>query len=108
MKFELFQNKKNDSYYFNLANSNGQLILKSRIYRSKPSAQNGIQSVKANAPNPDRYQLLVARNKKPYFNLKAANGHIIATSQQYATTASMNKTIKSIREQAAKADIVVQ
>jgi uncharacterized protein YegP (UPF0339 family) len=42
---------KNGQYYFNLKASNGQVIGTSEMYRSKDGVENGISSVKKNAPN---------------------------------------------------------
>ena len=51
-KFEL---KKSDTatdqpYHFNLTAKNGQVIASSEMYASKAAAENGIRSVKENAP----------------------------------------------------------
>ena len=41
---------KSGQFYFNLKASNGQVIGKSEMYESKASCENGIASVKKNAP----------------------------------------------------------
>lgn len=48
-KFEL-KKSKNGQFYFNLTASNGQVIATSEMYVSKDAAENGIASVKKNAP----------------------------------------------------------
>ena len=48
-KFEL-KKSKNDQFYFNLTATNGQVIATSEMYTSKDAAENGIRSVKENAP----------------------------------------------------------
>lgn len=48
-KFHLFQGK-NDHYYFDLKAANGEIICQSQGYVSKQGAENGIESVKRNAP----------------------------------------------------------
>ncbi|MCI5059505.1 MAG: YegP family protein [Alphaproteobacteria bacterium] len=52
MAHPAFQLKKakNDQYYFVLTAKNGQVIAQSEMYNSKDAAQNGIESVKTNAP----------------------------------------------------------
>ena len=40
----------NDKYYFNLKASNGQIIGTSEMYESSSGRENGIESVKTNAP----------------------------------------------------------
>lgn len=41
----------NDKFYFVLKATNGQIIGTSQMYESNANCQNGIASVKANAPN---------------------------------------------------------
>ncbi len=48
-KFEL-KKAKNGDFYFNLTAKNGQVIASSEMYKSKAAAENGIASVKENAP----------------------------------------------------------
>lgn len=42
---------KNGQFYFNLKASNGQVIGTSEIYKSQSGMENGIESVKKNAPS---------------------------------------------------------
>jgi uncharacterized protein YegP (UPF0339 family) len=42
---------KNNKYYFNLKATNGQIIGTSEMYESEAGRDNGIQSVKNNAPD---------------------------------------------------------
>ncbi len=78
-----FQLKKasNGEFHFNLLAGNGQIILQSELYKAKPSALNGIESVKTNAPNDARYERKTAANGKFHFVLKASNGQVIGQSQ---------------------------
>jgi len=48
-KFELFQDV-GDKFRFHLKAGNGQIIASSQAYTTKAAAQNGIQSVRTNAP----------------------------------------------------------
>jgi len=45
------ETSKNGKFYFNLKASNGQVIGKSQMYESIASRDNGIESVKKNAPD---------------------------------------------------------
>ncbi|MFT4093112.1 MAG: DUF1508 domain-containing protein [Niabella sp.] len=60
--------RKNGEYQFNLKAGNSQTILASEGYTTKTTCENGIASVKANAPNDARYDRLTAKNGKPYFS----------------------------------------
>lgn len=54
-KFEL-RNSTNGQFHFRLKAGNGEPILSGETYATKGSAQNGIESVKINAPDDNHYQ----------------------------------------------------
>ena len=94
--FEL--GKSSDGQYrFVLKAGNGETILTSELYKAKSSAEAGITSVQANCVVDARYERLTSTNGKPYFNLKASNGQVIGTSQMYASTASRDDGITSVK-----------
>ena len=47
----LVKQAKDGQYYFNLTAKNGQVIASSEMYKTKAACENGIASVKENAPN---------------------------------------------------------
>ena len=104
-KFEIKQ-AKNDQYHFNLKAGNGQIILTSEMYTTKAACENGIESVKKNADNDDRYERKEAKNGKYHFNLKAGNHQIIGTSQMYADQGGMDNGIESVKKNAPNAEVV--
>jgi uncharacterized protein len=103
-KFQI--KKSNDNQiYFNLKAGNGEIILTSEMYKAKNNADNGIASVKTNAPNDSRYDKKTANNGQFYFNLKAANGEIIGKSETYTTSSARDKGIASVKTNAPGATI---
>ncbi|QXB45578.1 YegP family protein [Acinetobacter seifertii] len=92
-------------YRFVLKAGNGEIILNSELYKAKASAVNGIESVQKNSGDDGRYDRLTAKNGKPYFNLKAANHQIIGTSQFYASEASRDKGIESVKNNGSSTTI---
>jgi uncharacterized protein len=103
-KFQL-KKAKNGQFYFNLLATNGQIILTSEMYTSKPSANNGIASVKKNAPDAGRYDRRTNKGGKDYFVLKAANHQIIGNSEAYNSKAAMENGIKSVMKNAPGAKV---
>ena len=101
--FEL--KEKDGKFHFVLKAKNGQVILSSQMYASKSGALNGIESVKKNCNDANCWERKVAKNGKHYFNLKSTNGQIIGSSQMYAGESGMENGIKSIQENAPKADV---
>lgn len=97
-----FQLTKSTSgkYHFNLKAGNGEVILSSETYETKPAAQNGIQSVKANAPLNERYERKTSVKNEPYFVLKAANHEPIGRSEMYSSTAAMENGLESVQRNA--------
>lgn len=95
-KFEL-KKTASGQFMFNLKAGNGQVILTSEMYESKASAENGIESVKKNAADDERYERKTASNGAPYFNLKAGNGQIIGKSEMYSSEAARDNGIESVK-----------
>lgn len=101
----VIKKSSNGQHYFNLKADNGQVILSSEMYTSKAGCENGVTSVKTNAGNIDNYVLQLSGNQKYYFNLKAANGEIIGTSEMYETEAGRANGIDSVKSNAPKAGV---
>ncbi|MES2933174.1 MAG: YegP family protein [Pseudomonadota bacterium] len=102
--FEL--NKSSDGQFrFVLKAGNAETILTSELYKAKGSAQNGIASVQANCAADERYERKMASNGKAFFNLKAVNSQVIGTSQMYASEASRDGGIDSVKANGASTTI---
>jgi len=95
----------NGQYYFSLKADNGQKILSSEGYTTKPACQNGIDSVKTNAKDDSKYDKKTSSNGKHYFNLKASNGQIIGTSEMYESESGRDNGIASVKSNAPGASI---
>lgn len=101
-KFEMYTDKRGE-YRFRLKAANGQNILASEGYKAKSGCENGIASVKKNAPDDSKYERLESKSGQPYFNLKASNGQVIGTSETYSSSAAMENGIESVKTNAPKA-----
>ena len=93
----------NGEFQFNLTAGNGEIILTSEGYSAKPGCLNGIESVKTNSQDATKFEGKTSANGRWFFNLKAANGQIIGTSQMYATAASRDGGIASVKTNAPAA-----
>ncbi len=98
--FELSKNGKGE-FHFVLKAGNSEVILSSETYQSRAAAENGIESVRVNSPQPERYELKDAKDGRVYFNLKAANHQVIGTSQMYASAAGRDAGIASVKTNGA-------
>ncbi|AZN35959.1 YegP family protein [Iodobacter ciconiae] len=98
--FELHKST-NNQFRFLLKAGNAEIILNSELYTTKSAAENGIKSVQVNSALDERYERKVATNQKPFFNLKAANHQVIGTSQMYASEASREVGIASVKSNGA-------
>lgn len=103
-----FELKKNDmgQFHFNLLGENDKTILRSEQYTSKASAQNGIESVRNNCDQDNRYELKDSVSGKFYFNLKAANGQVIGTSSMYASAEVRAEALAEVKTQAKHAGVI--
>ena len=90
-------------FRFALKAGNGETILGSENYTTKAAAENGIASVKTNAPIDERYERKLAKNGEPMFNLKASNGQVIGTSETYSSPTARDAGIESVKKNAPTA-----
>jgi uncharacterized protein YegP (UPF0339 family) len=104
-KFEIYKDKAGE-FRFRLKASNGQNILASEGYSAKSGCNNGIESVKKNAPIDSNYERKQTSSGKYMFNLKASNSQVIGTSESYETAASRDNGIESVKTNAPSAEVV--
>jgi uncharacterized protein YegP (UPF0339 family) len=103
-KFEI-STTSSGKFMFNLKADNGQVVLTSQMYEAKASAFQGIESVRVNGVQDERFDRLMSTKDEPYFNLKAANGLVIGRSQMYSSTAAMENGVASVMTNAPGAVI---
>ncbi|WP_337966140.1 YegP family protein [uncultured Flavobacterium sp.] len=95
--------RTNGEFQFNLKAGNGQTILTSEGYTTRAACLNGIESVKTNSADDNKFDRKESSNGKPYFNLKATNGQIIGASEMYESTAARENGIESVKTNAPEA-----
>ena len=109
---------KNGGFRFNLVAGNGEIIGTSEAYSSKSACQNGIESVRKNAPiakiedqtaggkesNP-KFEIYLDKKGEFRFRLKAANGEPILASEGYTAKSGCQNGIKSVVKNAGDSEI---
>lgn len=103
-KFELYKDNAGE-FRFRLKAGNGENILASEGYKQRSSAENGIASVKKNAPEDARYERKETASGKFMFNIKATNGQVIGTSQSYTSESGRDNGIESVMRNAPDARV---
>lgn len=114
--------KTNTGVKFDLKAGNGEIIVTSEVYNSDAACQNGIESVKKNAPvaavedqtvegyavekNP-KFEIYKDKAGEFRFRLKATNGQVIATSEGYKAIASCKNGIESVKKNAPDAAVEI-
>lgn len=104
-KFEVYTDKA-EEHRFRLKAGNGEIILSSEGYKAKAGCQNGIESVKKNSQDENRFEKKDTSAGKFMFNLKAGNGEVIGTSQSYASADSRDKGVQCVMKDAPDAEVV--
>lgn len=102
--FETYTDKAGE-FRFRLKAGNGEIILKSEGYTTKAARDNGIASVRENAPKDERYERKQTAAGHS-FNLKAANGQVIGSSQTYTSAQGRDNGIESVKKNAPEARVV--
>lgn len=103
-KFEL-KKSKDGQYMFNLKASNGQVILTSELYKTKASAESGIESVRKNAAREGAFEVRTNAKGEPYFIIKATNGQEVGRSEYYASKAALENGMASVQKNAPDAKV---
>ena len=101
----VIKHRKNGDFQFDLHAGNGENILTSQGYTTKAACENGVESVRSNASDASKFDKNDASNGKFYFNLKAANGLIIGTSQMYISASGRDHGIASVSNNATDATV---
>jgi len=104
-KFECYKDKAGE-FRFRLVAGNGSTILSSEGYKAKSGCANGIESVRTNSQDPDRFEKTVTDGGKFRFNLTAKNSQVIGTSQNYESESGRNNGIASVAKNAPDAVVV--
>ena len=104
-KFECYKDKAGE-FRFRLKAGNGNTILSSEGYKSKSGCSNGIESVRKNSQDPDRFVKKVTDSGKFRFNLTAKNAQAIGSSQNYKSESGCNNGMKSVATNAPDATVV--
>jgi uncharacterized protein YegP (UPF0339 family) len=92
-------------FRFRLKAGNGQTILASEGYKAKSGCANGIESVRKNSTNPDRFVKKTTASGKHRFNLTSTNGQVIGTSESYDSESGCDNGIKSVATTAPDATV---
>lgn len=98
--------KSSDGQFrFVLKAGDSETILTSRMCSSRAAAQAGIASVQVNCADDANCERNTAANAKACFNLKSANHQVIGTSQMYASEATREAGIASLKANGATTTI---
>ncbi len=112
--------KSGDGLMFNLKAGNGEVIGTSEVYNRRPSLDNGIESIRKNAPDAPiedqtvegfeaktcpKFEVYTDKAGKARFRLKARNGEIILASQGYATVKSCLAGVESVKKNAVDSKV---
>jgi uncharacterized protein YegP (UPF0339 family) len=95
--FETFEGL-DGKFYFNVMAGNGENVLRSQGYTELRSAEAGIESVLAHGIDKRNFDVQLAQNGEWYFNLKAANGEVIGTSELYVSKWNAQRGAVTVRK----------
>lgn len=85
-------------FRFVLKAGNGEVILRGVQHEDKESAESDIFLAQDSCAKEERYEKIISAEGKPGFNLMAATGQIIGSSQPYSSEASCSKGMASVRK----------
>ena len=105
---------------FDLKAGNGEVIATSEVYSGEAACNNGVESVRTNAPIANfedqtvegfevakhpKFEMYLDKAGEYRFRLKARNGEIIATGEGYKAKAGCINGIESVKKNAPEAPV---
>ena len=97
---------KDGKDYFSLKAGNGEIILQSQGYKTSSGCENGIESVRKNSQDSNKFECRTAKDGTTYFVLNATNGQEIGRSQMYKTDRGCKNGMESVAKNAPDAVVV--
>jgi len=97
--------RSDGQFMFNLKAGNHEVILTSEAYTTKAACMNGVESVKTNASDDERYRRTTTPDGKFRFALEATNGQAIGASEYYETAAARDDAVEFLRKNAPDAEV---
>jgi uncharacterized protein YegP (UPF0339 family) len=108
MKALLKKSAAAEPFSFTFVDDSGKMVLRSENYKAKDSASKGINSVKKNCTEDKRYVLKESANGMFFFNVKSANGQVVATSAMYPSEQERTEAINHIKSNAPACEVEEQ
>lgn len=96
MQTFVISRKKDGMFQFDFRNKKDQVILYGGTYTRKTMCINGINSLQRNSTNSKNFNKKTSLDKFFYFNIKSANGKVIAISNFFEEREIRNDTIESV------------
>jgi uncharacterized protein YegP (UPF0339 family) len=94
-RFETFIGQ-DGQHYFHLIAKNGEKVLVSEGYATRVGAEAGVKACQKYGVEVNNFDLQQAKNGEYYFDLLAANGEVVGTSELYTTKSSAVKAIHAV------------
>lgn len=101
----IIQKSARGEFYYTFRGGNHEIVLTGEEHPAKQKCQESIDSVKRNAPQDDRYTRWETTGQY-HFNLKAANGEKLGTSEAYTTVTARENGIRVVKTEAPGAPVV--
>jgi hypothetical protein len=99
--------REDDGHYsVSLKVKGGHIMLNSLKHLSKSSCKEGIEIIRANAPDNLKYEYKKTFDGKFYFRLKSVHGEVLGNSKIYETAEHRNVGIETVRRIAPMASVI--
>lgn len=98
------ESRADGQFMFNLK-AGSETVLTSEAYTTRAAAMNGLESVKTNASNEDRYKRTTTPDGRFRFALHAANGQTVGSSDYFESEAARDDGIESVKKHGPDAEL---
>jgi uncharacterized protein len=102
----IVKKEEDGHYYVTLKVKGGHVMLNSIKHLSKSSCKDGIEIIRAIAPDNLKYEYKKTFDGKFYFRLKSVHGEVLGNSRLYETAEHRNIGIETVRRIAPSAKVI--
>jgi uncharacterized protein YegP (UPF0339 family) len=102
----IVKREEDGHYSVSLKAKGGLVMLNSLKHLSKTSCKEGIEIIRANAPDNLKYEYKKTFDGKFYFRLRSVHGEVLGNSKIYETAEHRNVGIETVRRIAPLASVV--
>lgn len=107
MKYQIYQNPRNNQFYCKLRARNGWPYLTSQPHPTRKEVENTIEILRSAATDDDNFERKTTKNGRYYYEVVDERRAAMAVSRLYKSVTSMNRAIRKVKKIAPTSKVTI-